>query len=72
MCACVFIGVLRGPTGKVAGRGMVPGIGAPPGLAGPIQGLGGPGANMMMPMGGPPPGGRGRGRGMPPPPSGFR
>lgn len=56
--------------GKVAGRGIVPGMGAPHGLAGPIQGLGGPAGNMMMPMGGPPMGGMppmGRGRGMMPP-----
>lgn len=49
--------------GRVAGRGMVPGLGAPRGLAGPIQGLGGPSGNMMMPMGrgAPPPGAYGRG-----------
>lgn len=61
--------------GKVAGRGMVPGMGAPHGLAGPIQGLGGPAGNMMMPMGAPPMGmppiGRGRGMMMPPPPGAF-
>jgi small nuclear ribonucleoprotein B and B' len=52
--------------GRVAGRGVVPGMGAPAGLAGPIPGMGGPSGNMMMPMGmgrgGPPPGGFGRGR----------
>jgi len=49
--------------GRVAGRGIVPGMGAPRGLAGPIHGIGGPAGNMMMPMG--------RGRGAPPPPPSF-
>ena len=52
--------------GRMAGRGIVPGMGAPHGLAGPIQGLGGPTGNMMMPLGGLPMAPIGRGRGMPP------
>ena len=44
---------------KAAGRGvaMAPGLvpmTLPPGLAGPVKGLGGPAPNTMVPLGGPP------------------